>query len=268
MTDDTKAALTDPTTNEVLLMKRDPTLGGWLPDLTAMAAYRAGSLNVYRPGPPGTAIFTTTTTHTQPTRWRPMTALEDSDNDILATMSRPWIERGTIVTEVNESDIPLVDALLRSPQGDPVQAQPPPPPPEAYSRDPATRLNALLTLAEAAAAAPPAYASRGGDWLRGPILDNTDAPLELLWRLQEPEPEPTAPPEQTPRPYPMPKHVAELVIRQAVETAATCPITLEPIHQATAAVTSCGHVFAATAIRPWIAAHGTCPECRQPAVST
>ena len=62
----------------------------------------------------------------------------------------------------------------------------------------------------------------------------------------------------------MPTHVAELVIRDAEARGATCPITMEPIKAADAAVTSCGHVFEGGAIKEWLHTHATCPQCRQP----
>lgn len=79
---------------------------------------------------------------------------------------------------------------------------------------------------------------------------------------------PTAPQSQAqaqaaPAPAPFPKHLADMVLKKAEADAATCPITMEPIKAADAAVTSCGHVFQTGAIREWLATHATCPECRQ-----
>lgn len=87
--------------------------------------------------------------------------------------------------------------------------------------------------------------------------------LALAASLREPGPVPTAPAAST-RPAPFPKHLAEMVLKKAEADAATCPITMEPIKVAEAAVTSCGHVFQAGAIREWLTTHATCPECRQP----
>lgn len=77
-------------------------------------------------------------------------------------------------------------------------------------------------------------------------------------------PSPSAPPAAETRPPPFPKHLADMVLRKAEADAASCPITMEPIKAADAAVTSCGHVFQSAAIREWLATHATCPECRQP----
>jgi hypothetical protein len=66
----------------------------------------------------------------------------------------------------------------------------------------------------------------------------------------------------------IPKFVADALVRDAVAATATCPITMEPINPATAAVTSCFHVFDANAIAIWLANHHTCPTCKQPATTT
>lgn len=64
------------------------------------------------------------------------------------------------------------------------------------------------------------------------------------------------------RPPPLPKHVADLLIRDAEAHGSTCPITMEPIKAASATTTPCGHVFAANALNIWVSTHSTCPECR------
>lgn len=69
---------------------------------------------------------------------------------------------------------------------------------------------------------------------------------------------------ETVRTRPLPKHVADLLIRDAEARGSTCPITMEPIKVATATATPCGHVFSAAALATWISTHSTCPECRAP----
>jgi hypothetical protein len=63
-------------------------------------------------------------------------------------------------------------------------------------------------------------------------------------------------------PTSLPKFVADALIRDAVAATATCPITMEPITAATAAVTSCFHVFDANAIAIWLVDNHTCPTCK------
>lgn len=62
---------------------------------------------------------------------------------------------------------------------------------------------------------------------------------------------------------PLPKYVADLLIRDAENRNATCPITMEPIQTTTATATPCFHVFNTTALSSWLSSgHSTCPECR------
>jgi hypothetical protein len=61
-----------------------------------------------------------------------------------------------------------------------------------------------------------------------------------------------------------PKHLTDQVLASVEAAGQTCPITMEPIKKASAAITSCGHVFQKTAISHWMQNHDTCPECRQP----
>jgi hypothetical protein len=62
---------------------------------------------------------------------------------------------------------------------------------------------------------------------------------------------------------PLPKHVSDILLRDAETRGSTCPITMEPIKAAAAIATPCGHVFCADALAAWIASdHSTCPECR------
>jgi hypothetical protein len=72
-----------------------------------------------------------------------------------------------------------------------------------------------------------------------------------------------------PPPHPphaaLPKFVADALIAASVAAEATCPITMEPITAATAAVTSCFHVFEANAIAIWLTTNHTCPTCKQAA---
>lgn len=63
---------------------------------------------------------------------------------------------------------------------------------------------------------------------------------------------------------PLPKHVADLMIRDAESRGEACPITMEPIKIGASAVTSCGHIFDRTALTEWFGSHATCPQCRQP----
>lgn len=63
---------------------------------------------------------------------------------------------------------------------------------------------------------------------------------------------------------PFPKHLVGQILTTAEATNQLCSITMDPIRTATAAITSCGHIFQRDAIAHWLTAHATCPECRQP----
>jgi len=73
------------------------------------------------------------------------------------------------------------------------------------------------------------------------------------------QPPPTQPTQQQ---QPVPKFVADALIADAVRKGATCPITLDPLETATAAATTCYHVFQANAIASWLAMTPTCPTCK------
>jgi len=102
-------------------------------------------------------------------------------------------------------------------------------------------------------------------WTVAPVVPR-QRPLDILTLALAASMAPSAPQAQAPaaRPAPFPKHLADMVLKKAEADAATCPITIEPIKAAEAAVTSCGHVFQTGAIREWLDTHATCPECRQP----
>ena len=63
---------------------------------------------------------------------------------------------------------------------------------------------------------------------------------------------------------PIPKFVADTLIRDAVSRAATCPITMEPLAPETTAVTACFHLFERDAIAAWLVqADNCCAVCKQ-----
>lgn len=63
---------------------------------------------------------------------------------------------------------------------------------------------------------------------------------------------------------PIPKFVADALIRDAVGRAATCPITMDPLVAETTAVTTCFHLFERDAIAVWLVQSGDCcAVCKQ-----
>jgi hypothetical protein len=63
----------------------------------------------------------------------------------------------------------------------------------------------------------------------------------------------------------LPRHVEEILIKEAERNGECCTISFEKIQLATAAVTSCGHVFHRESIAEWLKnnAKKACPSCRQ-----
>jgi len=274
----------DPTTWELLFMQRTDD-GGWLPDTVAMDCWRTAAWRLYQVSDdmyitmPGLR------------RW-PLLPPEEETN-ILGIIERPWIPDGAAIEGVSEADIPMADALLRlsaddgpdhppAPGGGAVQTE------GAMSREPQTppQPAAAVSALWAAAALPTeAIHVRHTHHHVWSLLDDVARPalvwdepfalrallappspsaaalaLRLLASVAAERPEPVPVPATVPT---LPKHVAELVARDAEARGATCPITMEPIKAADATVTSCGHVFQAAALKHWLTDHSTCPECRQ-----
>lgn len=61
---------------------------------------------------------------------------------------------------------------------------------------------------------------------------------------------------------PLPKHVQDILLADAVRTQKECAIAMEPITFANGSVTSCGHVFTKDALHHWLHTNKNCPECR------
>jgi SUMO ligase MMS21 Smc5/6 complex component len=57
----------------------------------------------------------------------------------------------------------------------------------------------------------------------------------------------------------------QALISHAIKENMTCPISMNPIEQRTACVTSCQHIFDRASIQRWLQDNTTCPVCRQDA---
>lgn len=89
------------------------------------------------------------------------------------------------------------------------------------------------------------------------------APADPLWWVDQGAQAQT---QEAPRPAEAPRrNIADAMIRDAISQKATCPISMEPITQETAAcVAPCYHVFQRESITTWLARETTCPTCREP----
>lgn len=246
-----RALLFDDTDPAFLFMIQTPD-GAWHADLTMLDYWRMtvntpAQINVYSIGPTRTASrvitssvaggfgptdsFVSINRMGAPMEWD---TLPFAEYDKIRTLvARPWIPTALIYTTIPIHEIVEFDEWGRS--GCPCRSTPVPP--------------------------------EWNDAFR-PILEGI--PLRRPWEpyMIAPVPQPSAPVQQpVPAPTALPPHVATTMIAAAVRAGATCPITLDTIPVTDATVTSCGHVFTATALQRWLVTHTHCPECRNPLTS-
>ena len=280
----TDSILIDTATGELLFMEQGGD-GRFRPALTAMEAWREARLRLYRLTP---ALYATMP---DLRLWPVMTDAEWPLVDHL--IEHPWIPDGSafeLPELIEPAELPALDDLyvIATSGGGP----PPQPPPagavaaagaESRQRQPEPSAPALAALlAVAAEPAMTVHVTHTHRWdldslwrpallWDDPFTARSSTPATALAALaallagpeQRPpaaDAEPSAPPAQVAA---MPKHIADLVLRDAENRGATCSITMEPIKVGSAAVTSCGHVFETSAIKEWLTTHSTCPECRQ-----
>jgi len=92
---------------------------------------------------------------------------------------------------------------------------------------------------------------------------------EPLWTLYMAEPR-VVYTVLTPDPHiePVPQRIAWLIAEDASKRGETCSITLDEVSPITASVTTCFHVFDASAIATWFQTNDTCPMCKRKAIAT
>jgi hypothetical protein len=65
---------------------------------------------------------------------------------------------------------------------------------------------------------------------------------------------------------PIPKYIAGVLVKNAIDKEECCPITMETLTDESATITSCFHVFEKSAIETWLndeKNHSKCPVCKQ-----
>lgn len=62
---------------------------------------------------------------------------------------------------------------------------------------------------------------------------------------------------------PLEGFVAEALVREAMRTAMTCSISMEPIKGSGCVVTNCYHIFQKESLETWKESHNDCPVCRK-----
>jgi hypothetical protein len=233
----THTTLYDTDTDEFLF------LTDGIPDILTHSLWRAGALQIYRPGD-YPDMFVTIDPHGVRKDWPftdaaihrlPPQPLRQHDLAVAARSlpPHPWISYDEVTYGLANDEIVAFDIWRRDPDSvgfapaphweeylRPVLVRPPPP---------------ELTLP---LPAPSASSHR-----------DTDAAASV-------GPIPSAPPIITNTV--LPPHIQRLIIDAAITTGATCPITMEPITADTAVITPCGHIFG-TELRPRVS---ICPVCR------
>lgn len=233
-----RALLFDDTAPAFLFMIQTPD-GVWHVDLTMLDYWRTtvntpAQINIYSISP--TDSFVSINRMGAPLEWDTLPFAEY--DKIRSLVARPWIPTALIYTTIPIHEIVDFDEWIRG------------------------------------AAAAPAVSDHWNA-IRRPVLD--DVPVRRPWEPYmiapdpNPNPNPTAQPAPVQRPTApptaLPPHVAATMIAAAVRAGTTCPITLDTIDAADATVTSCGHVFTASALQRWLVTHTHCPECRNPLTS-
>jgi hypothetical protein len=241
----------DSATGDILFMHWDHDYNGWMPHMPTMEGWQHDQIRLYR---------------TSPLMWITMPGIQrwtllrrDEEVDIKAVLDYPWISPRQVLTNIPEEVLPEFDAVLEDRR--------------IYDDDSPHSNHPLLGLLEGL---PPmgVPAPRQFYVVPRPSAPPDQATLDAATTLQSLRTEPPPPPYTGPGLQPqrqsgclttaLPIHVANMVIAQACANQMRCPITMELLVPQAAAVTTCGHVFDATAIKEWIRDHRACPTCRQP----
>jgi hypothetical protein len=240
MTSEYRRAFMDPDTLDTLLMEWSDQSQGWIPSLQAMENWRAGQLRPYIPTDKGALI--TMPGHVE---WPYMDPTDT--RDIAGLLTQPWIRDGAATVGLAEEEIDDFDIWRQAPV--PRLEQPPVAPPAHW--EPAL-IPSLHYEEPVVSVSIPSIIREENMMMLATLASQMLAASTL----------PVTSTERAYGPPPLPRHVASLVIADAVARDATCPITMESI-VLDDAVTSCGHVFNRAAIEQWLRSRTTCPECRQ-----
>lgn len=74
-------------------------------------------------------------------------------------------------------------------------------------------------------------------------------------------------PREVQRPRALQAFTIQALISHAIKEQMTCPISMNPIDQQTACVTSCQHIFDRASIRRWLQRNTSCPVCREESIT-
>lgn len=240
--EDRRRSYIDSQTGEFLFLEWSTRHDGWVPDVTTIRNWQEGRIRIYRP------VDNESTMITYPGRieWPVITEAEEAD--IRAVLEHPWIPDGQAYETLATSQIAEADELhqmlVSATELQEYQIQ-----------------QTLQTSALDAALVPMLLMNIPLRFVS--VVPRQD---EVLAAVAASLSSAAARPPRQPqtRPAPFPKHLVAAVLAKAEADEHLCPITMEPIKQTDAAITSCGHIFQKAAIASWLEGHDTCPECRQP----
>ncbi len=193
--------------------------------MSTMHAWRSGHIRVYRPSDNPTTLITMPGHF----RWPAMDPRDYSRIDS-ATVPETWVTESLIHEGITEIGVDSADHCLMEPPVWLMSEMAVPP-----QSQPSSAVSALLALMGSSHQVPALVSLP-------PLIPQHKVSAATTT---------------------LPTHVSAIVLKEAITSAATCPITMEPITSATGVVTGCGHVFQRDAITKWLGEHGTCPECRQ-----
>ena len=251
----------EPGAGTLLFMHWDSAADGWVPHLETMEGWQQGTIRIYQVGPTQWITITSGDKYSYRSqivqRWGILR--RDEEIDIKAVLDRPWIESRQVFTTIPEEVVQDFDTVLEdrmineedSPYWNhPLMGLLDGAPPMGF---PIPRPFTVIPVPSAPRADPVPSAPRSDvGSSRTPESQsasvNTQAYERTLSALKA-----------------LPVHVVNLLIQQAVASQQRCPITMELLVPRGTAVTTCGHLFDAEAIRQWFTTRQTCPTCRQPA---
>lgn len=220
---DNREALYRPATDDFTFLSGD------IPDITALELWRVGAIRIYRPGNYPDMLMTIDI-HGHQRTWPFVSASART----AALYDAPlWIDYGEVTYGLADYEIAAFDRWARNPEGTPSLHW------EEYIR-------------------PMLVPTHPPDPFEHPVLQVSRRDLSA------PSSPPSAPSLQVSQPdlsapsSRLPIHIQRLVIDAAINTRATCPITMEPITADNAVITPCGHVFG-TELTHRVS---MCPVCR------
>jgi hypothetical protein len=212
-----KTALYDPSTTEFLLLSNGE------PDHTAHTLWRLGVLHIYRPGD-WPNILVSVDPHGERTDWEFQTP-PSSRRPLPPPRplpAHPWISYDEVTYGLNDAEIVAFDIWRRGQR----------------SGNPCGDSSSGTGRTDQ-------HPTHWDEYDRPVLARLPHPPLQVsLPDLTTPPHQPVPPPSAPPINHnSLPPHIQRLVIDAAINTGATCPITMEPITADTAVITPCGHVF-------------------------